>query len=45
MSNYYNAEYKLYDGMGHDMMIEDYWEVVASDILNFIIRDCESDKC
>lgn len=36
MAIYYNSEYIIYGNIGHDMMIDFGWEIVASDILKYI---------
>jgi len=32
----YRADFKLYDDMGHNLMVEDGWETVAGDIFNWL---------
>jgi len=33
----YKGEYRLYEGMGHNLMMEDGWEKVAGDIHNWLV--------
>lgn len=36
MVTYYNSEFVIYNKIGHDMMMDFGWEIVADDILKFI---------
>lgn len=36
MSEYYQAQYKIYENIGHDMMLDKGWDEVAKDIFDFL---------